>query len=99
MGMCGNRRRRVGNQQAAGHTQMHDPLQPRMLLLRGALPQIEDYLLANPVNAVNLSPLQLGCHQLCRRLEGLGLLAEPSALNAVPTKTLVYSARDSFDLR
>jgi hypothetical protein len=68
MGVPGNRRGRIGDQQAAGHAQMHDPLQARCS--RRTIREVEYDVFADPVNAVDQPALELGRHELGRRIEG-----------------------------
>jgi hypothetical protein len=85
----------IRNEQAPGHAQVNDPLQA----LRFAILKIEDDVFAYAVDAFDPAAGQLLGHQLRRRLERLGLSAEPGGFDTVPTETLIDSAGNGFDFR
>src|ERR1700761_707981 len=95
MGMRGNGRRGIGHQQAAGHSQVYDPLQAGRL----GTGKIEDNVFAHAIDAFDTTSGKLFGHQLRRRLEGFRLFAEPGGVDAVPTQTLIHPAGDGFNFR
>jgi hypothetical protein len=88
----------IGDQQAAGHAQMHDPLDGfTFWIALGQGSEIEDDVLAHTTDALDGAAGERFGHGGGRRLHRLALAREPDLFDAVARDALVDAVGDGFD--
>ena len=88
-----------GDQQAARHAQMHDPLSGR-LSFHGAIgrPEFADNMLSGAMDSEDCAPCKAFGLASWRAFEGLAMAAEDGLDNAVAAHPLMNSAGNGLDL-
>jgi hypothetical protein len=89
----------IGDHQAAGHAQMHDPLDGfTFWIALGLRSEIENDVLAHTIDALDGAAGEGFGHSSGWRLHRLALAREPDLFDAVACDALVDAVGDGFDL-